>query len=262
MKAGISTASLFLRLNNEDALPLYAEWGVKTAEVFLTSFSEYSPSFARTLASRQGDVEVHSVHVINTQFEPQLYAEHPRIKADSYAWLEKAMKSAKILGAKYYTFHGIARFKRTYRDDFPRIAAKTQEIADFCFKYGVQLAYENVEWAFYNRPGVFAELKKGCPNLKGVLDIKQARVSGYDWREYLEEMGSDLVHVHVSDIDGEGRMCLPGEGVFDFDELFSRLQGVGFSGPLLIENYGGDYKEFAQLRRAWEFLCEKAEKYS
>ena len=140
MRAGISTASLFQRLNNEDALPLYAEWGVKNAEVFLTSFSEYSPSFARTLSSRQGGVSVHSVHVINTQFEPQLYSEHPRIKADSFAWLKKAMTSAKILGAKYYTFHGIARFKRTFREDFPRVAAKTQEIADFCLKYGVQLA--------------------------------------------------------------------------------------------------------------------------
>ena len=262
MKAGISTASLFLRLNNEDTLPLYGEWGVKTAEVFLTSFSEYSPAFARKLAAGKGEVQVHSVHVINTQFEPQLYAEHPRIKADSYAWLEKAMKSAKILGAKYYTFHGIARFKRTYREDFPRIAAATQEIADFCAKYGVKLAYENVEWAFYNRPGVFRELKKGCPALCGVLDIKQARVSGYDYREYLDEMAGSLSHVHVSDIDEKGNMCLPGEGVFDFDELLSRLKDAGFSGPLLIENYSGDFKDFSQLRRAWEYLCEKAEKYS
>ena len=253
---------MFLRLNNEDTLPLYSEWGVGTAEVFLTSFSEYSPAFARTLAAGKGDVQVHSVHVINTQFEPQLYAEHPRIKADSYAWLEKVMKSARILGAKYYTFHGIARFKRTFREDFPRVAAKTQEIADFCAKYGVTLAYENVEWAFYNHPGVFRELKKGCPQLKGVLDIKQARVSGYDWREYLEEMAGSLAHVHVSDIGEDGKMCLPGAGIFDFDELFSRLCDAGFSGPLLIENYGGDYGTFDELRRAGEFLCEKAEKYS
>ena len=36
MKIGISTASLFMRLYNEDAVALISEWGVGTAEVFLT----------------------------------------------------------------------------------------------------------------------------------------------------------------------------------------------------------------------------------
>ena len=41
MQAGISTATLFLRRNNEDALALFSEWGVPVCEVFLTSFCEY-----------------------------------------------------------------------------------------------------------------------------------------------------------------------------------------------------------------------------
>ena len=113
MKIGISTASLFLRLNNEDALPLLRKWHVPCAEVFLTSFSEYDPRFASALAAAKGDVNVHSVHVLNTQFEPQLYAEHPRVREDAFGWLKKAMKSAQNLGARNYTFHGIARIKRT-----------------------------------------------------------------------------------------------------------------------------------------------------
>ena len=46
MQVGVSTASLFLRENNEHALPLLEKLGVKTAEVFLTSFSEYGYPFA------------------------------------------------------------------------------------------------------------------------------------------------------------------------------------------------------------------------
>ena len=53
MRAGISTAALFLRRNNEDALPLFDEWRVDCAEVFLTSFSEYEPEFSRMLASQR-----------------------------------------------------------------------------------------------------------------------------------------------------------------------------------------------------------------
>ena len=40
MQIGISTASLFLKRNNEDALPLLSEWGVPCADDFLTSFCE------------------------------------------------------------------------------------------------------------------------------------------------------------------------------------------------------------------------------
>ena len=84
VKLGISTASLFLRKNNEEALPLLNEWGIPYAEVFLTSFSEYNPRFASALAAGKGEVRVHSVHVLNTQFEPQLYAQHPRVQTDAY----------------------------------------------------------------------------------------------------------------------------------------------------------------------------------
>ncbi len=261
MQIGISTASLFLKRNNEDALPLLSEWGVPCAEVFLTSFCEYAPSFAQTLAARRGNTAVHSVHVLNTQFEPQLYAEHPRVVSDAYGWLEQVMQSAVIVGAKNYTFHGIARLKRTFRENFPRFAAETAKIYAFCARYGVRLCFENVEWALYNRPGIFTELKRDCPALGGVLDIKQARISGYDWREYLLEMGENLATVHVSDVTAEGKMCLPGEGAFPFPELFSRLRDMGFNGAMLIENYAGDFREVAQLRAAYEYLAALAEKF-
>ena len=261
MKVGISTATLFGRLYNEDALPLLNEWNVTTAEVFLTSFSEYEPSFAQTLLHRKGAIEAYSVHVLNTQFEPQLYSDHPRVKADAFSWLEKTMRSAAILGAEHYTFHGPARIKRTYKEDIPRIGKLTQEIFGYCKKFGVTLCCENVEWAFVNRTGIFSELVKYFPSLSGVLDIKQARISGYDYRDYLSEMGSRISHVHVSDITDAGKMCLPGRGTFDFGELFSRLSDVGFDGPVLIENYAKDYKELKELKDSLEFLSDKAEKF-
>ena len=50
MIAGISTASLFMRLETKDALPLFDEWNVPQTEVFLTSFCEYEPRFAKAVA--------------------------------------------------------------------------------------------------------------------------------------------------------------------------------------------------------------------
>ena len=260
MKTGVSTASLFNRKNNEDALPYLSELGVKTAEVFLTSFSEYGKGFGSLLAKRKGQVCVYSVHDLNTQFEPQLFAANERVKKDAYYWLGKVMEAGRELGAKNYTFHGTARIKRAARsgdnDDFNSLCKSFQEVFGFCENYGLKLCLENVEWATYNRVGVFEKLRSALPSLGGVLDIKQARISGFDYRDYLREMGENLTHVHVSDLDEQGKIRLPGKGRFDFGELISRLQDVGFDGALIVEVYKDDYSALQELKTAVDYLDE------
>lgn len=258
MQCGISTASLFLKRDNREAIELFGEWNIPVAEVFLTSFSEYNRAFGKELAARKGGVVVNSVHDLTEQFEPQLYSVHPKVQADAFAVLKGVMEVAQTLGAKYYTFHGVSRLKRSGRyDRYDYYAEQTEKIAAFCREYGVTLAYETVEWALYNQPGVFKKLKAGCPSLKGVLDVKQARISGYDYGRYIEEMGSDLAYVHFSDVDERGNTCLCGRGLFDVEELVKRLQGVGFDGAILMEHYAGEYRELAELKRAYEYLKEK-----
>lgn len=265
MQAGVSTASLFMRKNNEDALPLLEELGVKTAEVFLTSFSEYGYPFAELLKARKGSLSINSVHALNTEFEPQLFSKHPRVKADAYGWTEKVLESANALGAGHYTFHGTSRVKRASRsgehDDFPSIIAGFEELTAFCKARGVRLCLENVEWSTYNRLGVFSKIASVVPDLGGVLDIKQARISGYPYEEYLKEMGERLAYVHISDVDKDGKMCLPGQGTFDFEELIRRLGDVGFDGALLIEVYNRDYRDFIELKNSCDYIKELIYKY-
>ncbi len=260
MITGVSTASLFNRKNNEDALPFLNEIGVKTAEVFLTSFSEYGVEFGKLLAQRKGNVRVHSVHDLNTQFEPQLFVTNERVRKDAFYWLSKVMESGKELGAKYYTFHGIARIKRAARsgdnDDFNSLCKNFQEIYNFCQNYGLKLCLENVEWATYNRLGVFGKIRSAVPNIGGVLDVKQARISGADYREYLTEMGENLTHVHLSDLDEKGKIRLPGQGVFDFGETIDRLKDVGFDGALIIEVYKDDYADLSEIKNSVDYLDE------
>jgi sugar phosphate isomerase/epimerase len=118
-----------------------------------------------------------------------------------------------------------------------------------------------VEWSTYNRLGVFRILADEIPKLRGVLDIKQARISEQPWQSYLDEMGDRLSHVHISDVDERGKMCLPGQGCFPFEELVKRLQGVGFDGAILVEVYNKDYKEYAELKKSVDFVKEILYKY-
>ncbi len=260
MQAGVSTASLFMRKNNEEALPLLNELGVTLAEVFLTSFSEYGYPFADVLSAKKGDLTVNSVHDLNTEFEPQLFSKHPRVREDAYGWLDKVLQSANALGAPYYTFHGTSRVKRASRsgkhDDFNAMIEGFSALTEYCEKKGVTLCLENVEWSTYNRIGVFKTLSNEISALRGVLDIKQARISEYPYEKYVEEMGEKLAYAHVSDIDQNGKIRLPGQGVFDYETLIKRLQDVGFDGALLIEVYNGDYGLETELKTACDYLNE------
>ena len=260
MRTGISTASLFMRKYNEEALPLLNELGVTVAEVFLTSFSEYGREFASLLKEKKGNLFINSVHDLNTEFEPQLFNAHPRVKADAYGWLDKVLDSANELGAPYYTFHGTARVKRHTRsgklDDFERMSAGFAELTAHCQDRGVTLCLENVEWSTYNRPGVFSKIAANVPNLRGVLDIKQARISEYPYEAYLTEMGERLAYVHISDFDERGKIRLTGQGQFDFETMVKRLKDVGFDGALLIEVYKDDYQEIEELKLACDKMNE------
>lgn len=262
MKIGISTASLFARKNTEDALEFLSKSGADVTEIFLESYCEYNRDFGKILKERKGNIEVHSVHTLTTQFEPQLFSLNERAKKDSFDFLDTTMQCANEVGAKYYTFHGQARLKRTpLTIDFERTATHVQMIIDAIKKHGVTLAYENVHWSYYNYIGFYNELRKRTVGLKGTLDIKQARQSGIDYREFLSEMGSDIVTVHISDVNEKGKMCLPGRGVTDFDDMFNRLQSVGFDGAVLLEVYTGDFDKESELFDSVDFVKQKASKY-
>lgn len=262
MQVGISTASLFGRKHTEEALEFLAQNNMPVAEVFLESFCEYTKEFGALLKGVKGNTEIHSVHTLVTQFEPTLYSLNERAQTDSFNFLHSTMQAAKELGAKYYTFHGPANFKKIpLKINFERTASITQRIIDEIAPYGVQLAYENVHWAYYNYVGFFKELKSRTTGLKATLDVKQARQSGISYYDLIEEMGSDLVTVHLSDVDADGKMCLPlTRGVTDFNQLFSRLRDVGFDGALLLEVYKSDFESYEQLFDSYYKIKNTAEK--
>ena len=261
MFSGVSTSSLFLREMNEDALTVLNAIGIRSTEIFLTTFSEYTEEFARLLLSRRGELKVNSVHLLNTQFEPQLFGSHPRAKRDAFEILHRAMASAHIFGAERYTFHSLTRLKRNSSPlNYDSLGENFNEIIAACAEHGVKLCLENVHWALYNEPGIFSRLKCRCPDLQGVLDVKQARLSGYPYQMYIKDMEGSISHVHLSDVDGRGKICLPGQGRFDFEECLRRLKDAGFDGALLIEVYPKDYGDYAELKRSCDYLDEIIEK--
>lgn len=255
MKTGISTACFYGRRETEETFSLIKDCGAENCEVFLQTYYEYRPEFAKKYHGGLEGVNVNSVHTLTTNFEPQLFFPARRSRGDGFYWLDQVMRSCQIFGAKRYTFHGISR-KGGERDDFGFLAERLNEIIAFCARFGVTLCLENVSWSLYNRPGVFSELKQRSGGLAGAFDLKQARRSGYPYQMYIKEMGQSIAYAHLSDVGADGRMCLPGKGVYDFTEIIKVLTGEGFGGTCLIEAYSDNYGEISELKTSLEYLNE------
>lgn len=260
MKIGVSTASFFPREESEYAIEIIKELGADCAEVFLGTFYEYRPEFAKANKERFSGIEICSVHSFSSNFEPQLFSSSRRVRGDGFYWLDQLMRSALVLGAKKYSFHGY--IKRSDNVNFDQIATYLRDICEFAARYGVDVCLENVSWCTYNRPGIFREFKSRCPQLAAVFDIKQARRSGYPFNMYIEDMAGAISHVHLSDVTLSGKMCLPGKGIYNFEEIFKRLRGAGFDGHVLIEVYGNDYGDYSEIKQSLEYLKEIAYKIS
>lgn len=254
MKIGVSTACFSGKCETEEALAAIKETGAEVCEVYLKTFYEYRPEFAQKFKKNLDGVEVNSVRVNSLNFEPQLFFSSRRERGDGFYWLDQVMRSAQLWGAKNYTFHGFAR-KGYARDDFDFIAERLREAADFCARYGVNLCLENVCLATFDRPFIFKELKARCPQLSGVFDIKQARKACYPYEMFLKDMAGSIAAVHISDVDKNGKTCLPGQGEYDFKELFANLKDAGFDGAVLIEC--GKFSNVAELKEAVEFLKKR-----
>lgn len=108
MELGISTASIFTNAEPMAVPAILGRMGVKKIEVFLNTFSEYEPDFARALKAHIDDagLSAYSVHPMSVQFEAQLFSSHPGQKKDAFALYEKVLTAASILGATHYTMHG------------------------------------------------------------------------------------------------------------------------------------------------------------
>lgn len=256
MEIGVSTASLFGRAKTEDALKILQEIDARVVEIFLGSFYEYENDFAYLLKQNLGNLKVHSVHTLNTHFEPQLFRRaNQRAFSDSLEIFEKVLRSAQILNANNYTMHGNMRFKKGSKfEKYEEYGEYFNLLIEICEKYNVNLCLENVEWAFYGKVGFFSKVKNFSPKLKSCFDIKQARISGYNWQDYVSEMGDSLQTVHLSDVDKNGKVCLPGTGEINFYEVFSKLKEVGFKGNGFIEVYQESFDNISQLENSLKFL--------
>ena len=179
MEIGISTATYFAKLPTEDTFEYIKEAGANICEVFMDTFSEYTPEFGRLFKenSEKYGVKVYSVHASNLNYEPNLNNPTKRARDDSEVFYRQVLANGRLLNAKSYTYHGGTRLKRRqYTFDFEKLGKRIEELCGIAKEYGIDMSYETVHWAYFSYPEFFENLEKFSPSVKCTLDIKQVKI--------------------------------------------------------------------------------------
>ena len=254
MKIGVSTASLY-PMHVEDAFRTLAELGVKTAEVFANSTIEArEPILSELVGTKQENgMEIVSFHPFSSRMESAfLFSRYDRRVDEMMDMYREFFRSMNRLGAKIFVLHGAMTEVRCapeyYVQQFRLLAEAGRE-------YGVTVAQENVCDCCSGSLEFLKMLRRELGDYaRFVLDLKQARRSGIDPFDIVHALGSDIVHLHVSDGDA-GHDCLPaGEGTFDFRRLMDEMDSLGYQGAYILELYRSNYSEFSQLKSSVEYL--------
>ena len=254
MQLGISTAAFYGRWETEEAAAQISALPVDCAEVFLQSKSEYKPRFAHIVREKLGCMPCTSIHPLG-EHENFLIRRSKRQMADALDSFRQILDSGAVLGAQTYVYHGRHTSLLTPIDwdldwNIEVLNMMCQEAA----QRGMVIGWENVYWCQLTEPMRVLEAKKHLPQVRFTLDIKQAMRSDCDPIEFAAAMGEQLCNVHVCDWYANGKLCLPGEGVFDFDKLFDVLNEMGYHGPVILEPYLSLIRDDEALLRSLDYL--------
>lgn len=235
MNVTISTACL--SAETEDALTAIDNFG-RLAEVKLKTFYEYRPEFAKKCVQNLNGLKASFIGVNPNNFEAQLFDGSRRVRGDGFYWLDQIMRSAQLFKADKYCLSG----GKLNGDE--NLFDGLNGIQGFCSHYGVLPCVANSPYGIYGKAGLFKRIKDNCPSVSGVLDIANAKLSGYPYGMFLADMQGAVSAVRVPYI-------LTGETEYFFNELLRRLEDAGFTGDVILTAQTGD---LSLLKRTAEYF--------
>ncbi|MBQ7784622.1 MAG: sugar phosphate isomerase/epimerase [Clostridia bacterium] len=257
MRLGISTSAFFGRWETDESAMAVSKLPVDCAEVFLQTPSEYTREFGLQVRKNLAGIPCTSVHPLGTLFENQLISRSARQRRDALDILCAVLDAAQVLGAQMYVHHG----RHTPRNEIlPWNMQANAELISIIEKEaserGIAVTWENVCWCQLTSPDRVRDAKRILPDVRFTLDIKQAMKSGYQPVDFIRAMGNRISNVHICDWDDEGRLCLPGEGSFDFETFIHELAAAGYDGPIILEPYLALIRSEEALNQSIQYIKE------
>lgn len=254
MNIGVSTAC-FYPLETEESLREIGEMGIKNTEVFFNAQSELKPAFIDILKNIQNEygINIKAVHPTASFSEPfTIFSSYERRFYEAVDTFARYSEIAAELGAKYIILHG-GRPDGNLEDE--EYCERYMHLKNTTLKNGITVLQENV--VHYRSGDV--EFLRSMREILGkdaefCFDIKQAIRCGYSPMELVEEFKDNIFHYHISDHSVSSDCMLPGNGGFNFKEMFDFLKENSIDTSFLIEVYSSAYKEYSEIYNSFKFI--------
>lgn len=261
MNIGASSAC-FYPLETEKSFQKICEMGFSHSEIFFNSPSELSPDFIKEIRRIKDsyDVTVTSLHPYRSFSEGyDFFSKYKRRFYDATEDYKRFFSAAAELDAKYIVMHGAKHKSEIPLEEY---AERFGELDSIAQTFGCNVAHENVVDFVSATPDFMGFMKSQLgTHFKAVLDIKQARRAGFDYKEFIDILGENIVHVHLSDYDANHDCIAPsGKGLFNFNEFFAALKNIDYKGDGIVELYSDSFKDSSEILSAAEYLKETAKK--
>jgi sugar phosphate isomerase/epimerase len=248
-RIGLSTGALYPDYLTEDALDVAAEQHFSVVEIYLQTPGEYTSAFVAGLRQRlaEYDLAAHSLHNDIRHFD--LWSPYQRRAAESYALFERLIDIAAELDVQAITWHGF----RDHLDDparLERFAETVSRLGQLAQQHGITLTIENVSWCYVRSEANVERIRSLELPLGFTFDPFQAAEAGVNPAAMIRAMGDQIVTVHLADFGPGPVRHLPlGAGIIDWSALFSALDAVRYTGPLIVETpFRGDLSLLAAGR--------------
>ena len=256
MNIGVSTASLY-PLHVEDAFRELAVRGVKTVEVFANSTCEAQEPYISMMKDTMAEhgMSVRSLHPFSSPMESVfLFGTYDRRIEEMMTLYRGFFESMNKLGAEVFVVHGAIKSSKCTPEHYVK---QFRMLAEVGKEYGITVAQENVCYCLSGELDFLKMMKRELGVYANfVLDLKQAHRSGANALDYVDALGSNIVHCHVSDHNDDCD-CLPvGKGSFDFRALHERMSAFGYAGSYIVELYRHNYSDFDELTACADTLAE------
>ena len=253
-RLGISS-SCFYPLETERSFEKICAMGIGCAEIFFNTQAELLPPYIKEIERIKNayGVDVVSVHPFLSFAETYLlFSSYRRRYEDSLSWYERFFEIAAGLGAKYFVFHGGKKPGVVEENEyFERFA----QLCSIGKRVGITVCNENVVYYCSEDPWFLQRMTRYVGEDLGiVLDVKQARRAGVDWKTYADLLGASVRHIHISDFSDQKDCTPPLTGKFDFTDLFSYMREHGYPGDYIIELYEHSFSGEKELSNSYAEL--------
>ena len=260
MNIGVSTASLY-PLHIEDAFAKLAEMGVRAAETFANSTSEAREPYLSQICDirDKNNMTVTSFHPFSSPMESVfLFSTYDRRIEEMMTLYREFFGAMNKLSAKIFVLHGAILSSKCTAEHYVK---QFRLLSEAGREFGVTVAQENVSYCLSGDLEFLKMMKMELGEYANfVLDLKQARRSKADPFDYINALGTSIVHCHLSDANAD-KDCLPiGRGEFDFARFVEKMLALDYDGAFIVELYRENYGEFTELRDSVDVLSEIVDK--